>query len=578
MGASLKRGLTPFLLFWVLGLGVGTRLLAAETNGAEGLPASEPSYGMVLKPAADLPGLKARLSIDLRDTNIIDVLKFLSQKSAVNIVASPGVDGRATLFLKDVTVEDTLQIVLISNGLAYRQHKNILYVMKEDEYVALYGETYRDQRVVRVRPLQFANPATVAAFLGNMKSTIGKIIVDEGTGTLVLIDVPEKIAVMEKAVKNLDIPTVVRQTPRETKVFELKYTKVADVQAELTKALTPAGRLQVDTKSNTLVVSDVENQMSYLEKVIRAFDRKLRQVFIEMKIIQIRLDDTHQMGVDWDTIKFQGWENTELEGAFPIAPTPTNFGRVSIGDLRTDGYSLVVRALQTFGDTETVAGPQLGVVEGQEATILIGTKEAYVTSTVSQASSTTTTSEDVTFVDVGVKLKVKPEINQDGFIKLTLTPEVSSVGRTLTTANGNEIPIVDTTSTTTTVLVKDGYTVLIGGLMEDDLSKSVTKFPVLGDIPWVGSIFRLTDDSRTKIELVIFLTPHLISGDEENPFLTASGKEFYSLRDLPSGKKPETQKKSDSLKRPRGVQKEAPVLRPLFPEKALSETSLGKRS
>lgn len=492
-----------------------------------------PTYGMVLKPIADLDGLQEKISLDLRETNILDVLKFLGQRAGVNIVAGPAIEGRVSLFLKEVSIENALQIILLSNGLAYRQHSNILYIMKEDEYTALYGETYRDQRIVRVIPLEYANPTTVATFLGSTKSSIGKIIVDDGTGTLVLIDVPEKIALMQEVIQKLDIASVVREVPLETHVFELQYTKAADIQAEVAKIVTPAGRLQADTKSNTLIISDVKSQIKHVRKVIKAFDRKIRQVFIETKLIQVRLEDRYFMGVDWETLHSgQKFHGMNFKSDFDISSSATKTGKFAIGSLTRDNYTFLIQALQTFGDTETLAGPQLAAVNGEEATILIGTKEAYVTSTVSQAQSTTTTSEDITFIDVGVKLKVKPEINRDGYVKMTVTPEVSSVGRTLTTANNNSIPIVDTTNTTTTVLVKDGYTVLIGGLIKDELSKSVSKFPLLGDIPWVGSIFRNVDDKRVKTELVVLLTPHIIDGDEENPFFTASGKEFFPLRDI----------------------------------------------
>lgn len=488
---------------------------------------------MILKPAADLPGLKRSISLELRDISILDVLKFLSQKSEVNMVAAPGIEGRVSLFLRDVSIEHALQIVLLSNSLAYRQHENILYIMKEEEYLSLYGEQYRDQRHVRVIALQYANPTVVATFLGSVKSSVGKIVVDEGTGTLVLVDIPEKLDLMEDVIQNLDIGSVVRQVPQETRVIELKYAKVADIEASVTKALSPAGTLQTDGKSNTIVVSDVAGRMEHLEKVIEAFDRQPRQVYIDTKLIQVRLEDRYFTGVDWRVFEpGKDFHDVDFDLDFPISSSATNTGKFAIGELSRDQYQLLIRALERFGDTETLAGPQLAVVDGQEATILIGTKEAYVTSTVSQAQSTTTTSEDITFIDVGVQLKVKAEINKDRFVRMTLTPEVSSVGRTLTTANNNQIPIVDTTNATTTVLVKDGYTVIIGGLMKDEISKTVNKVPLLGDVPLLGAAFRNMDDRRIKTELIVLVTPRIVSGDEENPFLTASGKPFYPVREL----------------------------------------------
>ncbi len=529
-------------------LSPGARPCSAQ-SGDSGNAGKLSSRGMVLKPISDQPGFKQKISLDLRDTGIVDVLRYLGEKSGVNVIVGSGIEGRITLSLKDVTIEDAFQILLIANNLAYRHLENVFYIMKEEDYTALYGETYRDQRIVRILPLKYANPTTVVTFLGNIKSSIGKLVVDEGTGTLVIIDTPEKAAMMEQVIAGLDIPTVVRQVPLDTRVFDLKYAKVGDIQGEVAKSVSSAGSVQADAKSNTLIVSDVEARMPNIERTIRSFDRKLRQVFIETKLIQVRLENRYLMGVEWETLfpdkrGHGGMHDFNLKTSFPISTSATSFGKVALGSLTRDNYTFLVQAMHKFGDTETLAGPQLAVISGEEANILIGTREAYVTSTVSQAQSTTTTSEDITFVDVGVKLKVKPEVNEDGFVKLTLTPEVSSVGRTLTTANKNEIPIVDTTTATTTVLVKDGYTVLIGGLIKDEIVKTLNKIPLFGDVPYVGHLFRNTDSKRIKTELVVLITPHILTGEEENPFLTSSGKRFDSFRELPQQEMEKLKKES----------------------------------
>jgi general secretion pathway protein D/type IV pilus assembly protein PilQ len=145
---------------------------------------------------------------------------------------------------------------------------------------------------------------------------------------------------------------------------------------------------------------------------------------------------------------------------------------------------------------------------------LVGSKKVYVANTVVQGESTTTTAEDVKFVDVGVKLYVTPTISKDGYITMKIRPEVSSATTNYTTAQGNEIPIVDTSEAETTVIVKDGVTLVMGGLMKNENTKNVYKLPLLGEVPLLGGLFRRTEDTTTKTELVIFLTPHIISGSE----------------------------------------------------------------
>lgn len=476
--------------------------------------------------------LSQHITLDLRGIHVLDVLKYISEKTGINVVASQNIDARVNLFLKDVTVSNAFEIILLSSNLAFRIKEGIFYVMTDEEYTALYGEPYRDQRHIKIVQLKYTDATKAGEILGGVKSAVGKIIVDKQTATLVLIDMPEKIQLMEDTLEKIDIPTVERQLPTEEVVFELSYNKAADLQAQIQSLLTAGvGTSKVDEKTNRIFVSDFPHAVKKIRKLIEAFDRKTREVYIEAKMVQVRLNNEYKMGIEWEHDKTK----VQKIGEFPMSTTnnATSYGRLIIGDLGRQDFQATINMLESFGKTKTLAAPQLTVEHNQEASILVGTREAFVTSTVSQASSTTTTSESVTFVDVGVKLKLQPTINQDNFISLKITPEVSSVGRTITTSNANQIPIVDTTQASTQVLVKDGHTVVIGGLMKDEVSKTINKFPVLGDMPMVGALFRSNDDNITKTELIIFLTPHIVQGDELIPFTpSSSGKPFEGPREL----------------------------------------------
>ena len=146
---------------------------------------------------------------------------------------------------------------------------------------------------------------------------------------------------------------------------------------------------------------------------------------------------------------------------------------------------------------------------------MVGTREAYVTTTITTGDVTTTTSESVNFIDVGVTLYVTPTINKDGFVKMHIKPEVSSISDWLETTEGNQIPIVDTSNVETDVLVKDGNTIILAGLIKKTSDKDVSKMPLLGSIPVLGRLFSNVSDTNEKKELAIFLTPHIISGSDE---------------------------------------------------------------
>ena len=451
--------------------------------------------------------------------DILAVMKFLAKEGSINIVTGKNVGGRVSLTLQDVSIRDILDIIALSYELAHVVQNGIIHVMTAADYTRLFGSSFADQRKVEALQLSHADANAVSAVLNNMKSAVGRVIADAQTRTMVLMDVPEKLGPMIATARSMD-----QATKTQTHVFELQYGKAEEIQAEVQKVLTPnLGSVNLDKRTNTLVVSDLSPRMSDVQRVIGAFDRKTREVSIESRIIQVRLDDKFQMGVNWEVL-FKQLADLKLQGTFPVTPsvgtasadlTTKQFsGKITVGTLADDDFTAVLELLQTVGKTNVLSTPQIAVVENEEAKILVGTREAFITSVVTQTQQAATTAEEVTFVEVGVSLTVTPNINKDGFVIMKIKPEVSSVTRTLTTASGNKIPIVRESSAETTVMVKDGVTIIIAGLIEEQSFETTKKVPILGDIPFLGALFRSKEDEVIKSELVIFLTPRIISGKE----------------------------------------------------------------
>ncbi|PIQ83511.1 MAG: hypothetical protein COV75_07185 [Candidatus Omnitrophica bacterium CG11_big_fil_rev_8_21_14_0_20_63_9] len=470
---------------------------------------------VALDPAA-FPGLGTRISLDLRGMDIVEVLKFLAGKGGFNIVTGADVQGRATLTLTDVAVRDALDIVLVSNGLAVERRGTILYVMSGEQYEQLYGHRYGDPRRSLVLQLKYANPGQVGALLGNLKSEVGRIVVDEPTATLAMLDTPGILSQMQSLINTVDIPTVQRQVPTETRIVSLRFASAELVKPEIESILTPElGQARLDKRSNALIVTDVPARMPQIVGLIQAFDARHRQVYIESTILSVTLRDEFDAGIEWnwvsESLKFP---DVTVTNSLPISSDATNAIKMVVGTIGENDVTATVKALQTFGDTKVLSSPHISVMNGEDAKILVGRREAYVTSTVTQAQSTAATAETIQFIDVGVKLYVTPAITDSDFLTLKIRPEVSSVASTLSTSTGNKIPIVETSEAETRVMVKDGATIIIGGLMKDEITFSRQAVPVLGNIPLVGALFRNRSDRYKKTELVILMTPHLIAGDE----------------------------------------------------------------
>jgi len=451
-----------------------------------------------------------KISLDIKGMDIVDVLKLLANRGNLNIVTGKNVTGRVSMFLKDVEVWDAFEIIIAANGLAYERKGDIIKVMNARDYELAYGEKYGDRKILSIKKLKYTDAKNISIALNQIKSSLGKVVVDESSNTLIILDVPERVVEMEKIIMETDV-----YFELETKVFELNYAESDKLKEQLQGVLTKdVGILKVDERTNKIIVTDYPSKIVQIGQIVEAFDEKTMQVLIEAKIIKVTLTDTYRMGIDW---KFIASKQLNLT-AFNISRSLNTSGAQVVGGSQvptsTEDFRVIMDMLKIFGDVKTLSTPRITATNGQEAKILVGSKEVYVSNTVVQGDTTQTIAENVNFVDVGVKLYVTPIISKDGFILMKIRPEVSSANREFTKQDGTVIPIVETTEAESSVLVKDGVTIVMGGLMKNERTYNKYKLPLLGEIPFLGAFFRRTEDTITKTELVIFLTPHIISGSE----------------------------------------------------------------
>jgi len=472
--------------------------------------------GFTLANAEEKPSLakEEKISLDLKGVDILELFKMLSLKSDITIITSKNVSGRISIFLNNLRFEDALEVILVNQGLASERKGNIVTVMTQAEYTELFGKKFLEKRKFKSLKLQYAKPASVLTIINQLKSDIGKIIVDEASGTVLLIDIPEKLALIEDSIKQVD-------QPLKTEIVEFNYSQAKDVKSYLESLATPnLGSVVIDERTNKAVISDLPERVNKIKAVAKAFDERSRQVFLDAEIVQITLKDEYQRGIEWEKVFGGGLNHLDFKGTFPVSPsfTPSplltaDYLKMSVGTLSKDKYTATLSLLQTFGDIKILSRPRITAVNNQEAKILVGSREAYITQTVSQSTSSTQTAESIEFIDVGVKLSVVPTINKEGFITMKIKPEISSVRETLTTTGGSKVPIVETSETETVVKVKDGTMIMIGGLIKEEKRDESSGMPGLAKLPFIGGLFKAHSGLTKKTELVIFITPHIISGD-----------------------------------------------------------------
>ncbi len=307
-------------------------------------------------------------------------------------------------------------------------------------------------------------------------------------------------------------------------IFFLSFAGAKELEPTIKQKLSKNGQVSVDERTNSLVVSDTGDNLDKISSILKALDIPTLQVQLEAKIVEVKLDAGLQMGVNIGSLGHNdkyytdplslfyknnyGTKDTvipvtavhpEYNYAQTFAPGLGSGSGVFSFAIIHDNLNLQgdIEASKTDTNTQLLTNPRLLVMNNNEATIDIVDEVPYQQATVANGATT----ESTMFKDVGIKLKVKPQINRDGTIILTVAPENSFLNGT----TADNIPIINTTKASTVFIMKDGETAVIGGLISETKSNTEIKVPLLGDIPIIGYLFKKKSTDKQRAELTIFI-------------------------------------------------------------------------
>jgi len=490
---------TPVSSFDVTGTATGARIVVAVAGEFEQLAyQTDRDYVLELRPkakgaAADTAKKEykgERLTLNFQDIETRAVLQLLAETSGQNIVVSDTVQGNVTLRLQNVPWDQALDIVLRTKGLDKRQEGNVIYVAPAEELAA------REKQLLE----------------------------------------------SQKAMTEL--------APVRTEYLQVNYAKASDL-AGLIKSqgksslLSERGSVAIDERTNTLLLQDTADRLADIRRLVSTLDIPVKQVLIEARIVIVNDDFSRSLGVRFggafvgnygssDGLMYVGANGLNsadgdrgpiispngpggvgIDGN-QVATPPVNdrylvnlpinnpAGRLALTLLDSDYVvDLEITAAQTEGRGEIVSAPRVITANGKEASIEQGVEIPYQES----ASSGATTTQ---FKKAVLSLKVTPQITPDDRIILDLTVSKDNVGQVVPSATGGFVPSIDTREITTQVLVNDGQTVVLGGILETERRDTVSKVPYLGNIPGLGVLFRSKQKTDNKDELLIFVTPKIL--------------------------------------------------------------------
>jgi len=285
-----------------------TPLMAAEQSVSDQpsptllaqVPA-QPAMPQLPAPSSSAPasvpgGMQGTVSLDLRNIDVVDALKFLAMKGGINIITSKAVSGRVTLMVTAAPIQDVFDLMLRSNNLAYDRQGDIYSVMTQEEYRALYGKSFSDVRQVKAFSLNYTVPKRAYDMLDALKSEIGRVIVDEETGNVLLLDSPQQLEMLSEALKNFEDKNAV-------KVIKLNYAKAKDIEEVLKKQVDVmglAGNIKADERGNNIIVQTLPERMQQFEELVRSLDQKTKEIIIDTNIVQVVLRDEVSTGIEWE--------------------------------------------------------------------------------------------------------------------------------------------------------------------------------------------------------------------------------------------------------------------------------------
>lgn len=435
----------------------------AESKITQGVP----------KDTIEKPTANDFITLNIKDMDVREAIRLIYFGRGKNLIFSNDVKGTSTLFVENVPYQTALEVILNENNLIKREEGNLIRIMTEEKYDKMTEETRR--------------------------------------------------------VKEEEVRQIVEQ-PLITEIVPVNYTKAADFQPIAELMLSDRGRLVLNERGNSFIVTDIPHAVEQMKKLLKDIDFATPQVTIEARIVEVTDTDSLNLGIQWggkyvgtnlsnkdfpSSIVVTGDSFTGAQGIsgngyvvnFPFTPTQDlGVGNIALSMGSISGrYNLDValQALQNQSKLKIISAPRVTTLDNIEAEINSGGKAIIV-----PTGDNTQTEE----VETGIRLTVTPHITSNNMVFMDIEIEKSNIVPGSLTSNTVE---TEEKKATTQVLLADGETTVIGGILEDELNEGVSGVPYLSKIPILGFFFRNKASSRTKRELMLFLTPRIVNPRNE---------------------------------------------------------------
>lgn len=432
-----------------------------------------------------------RISMDFKDASLKNILKVFSEQAGLNFIASESVKDRTvTLYMDNVPLQEALNKIMSAN--------NLKYELDPGSNIFIVRELGRPdiEVITKIYNLKYAR-------LKN--STLAQVV---GSGASATSSSSASTSGLMGG-----------GTSEETSPSSSSGTATG-IEDSVKGVLTKNGNLMSDVRTNSLIITDIPSQFEVIDKVIALLDVATPQVMIEVEMLDVSKKLVDQMGVDTSG-SLMSFTGASRQTRFPfhtlgMAVPPSAAPTLTYGTLSSSVFTAVLDLLSTDTKTKFLARPRILTLSNETAEIKITTNEAIGTIKQQSGEGTSSSStESAERFETGISLKVTPQVDAaTGIVTMYIQPVVSEAKKSTIVVNGQTVRDPETRSSTSTLMVKNGETIVVGGLIKTSDDVTVTKMPFLSDIPFVGALFRHKEKSNEERELIVFITPHILGGQE----------------------------------------------------------------
>jgi len=442
---------------------------AQQERAETGKQSLVPSETALLAGGSKFTGRK--ISLDLQDADLINVMRLFAEVANLNIILSPEVKGKVTVRMVNIPWDQAMDIILKMNGLGYVLEDNILRI------------------------------ASVGALTKEAE---------------------DEMRSKEAKKKAEDLIT---------RIIPVNYAKASEVEPTIKKSLSPRGETVTDTRTNTLIIKDIARNVDEVVSLIKLLDKPIAQIMIEARIVEASLTFSRSLGVQWGgSAKSDAAHGNPIGISFPnsvgitggptMGATPSGSGNFFVNMPAAAGagtgggaigftfgsiskslnLDLVLSALESTGEGKIISTPRVSALDNKEAKIEQGISIPF--------STTSASGTQIQFIDAKLSLVVTPHATPDNKIFMKIQATKNAPDTSLLGASGQ--PSIRKNEATTEILLADGETAVIGGIITLDRGQSYTKVPFLADIPLIGWLFKSKTNTENKSELIIFITPRVV--------------------------------------------------------------------